>query len=399
MDQDLSTPLLLNIPIELRCRIYEAVLLLPIHDHLSLLSVCRQIHEEAFEYLFYRPIVFKSQHALSSFMHQHHARSLSLVRDVSLKLEDARVEDHLPVLARLAAGNLPFSSPDHPLHQEYQKLQKNLNNFKGMERFALLQPPPGRPIAPPDLVEETVKFVANTWPKLSSLTLMIDSTSLEPLARLRGLTSLQFTGFSLSDPTQTAKVLQSLPCLTHLHISGPPAPRRPWQTKGAGWGRRTYQSITSSTLAAMKTLRNFSISEIPIPGRNEPVFINQENLTTIRDQHATNLRHIRISTPMFLDQGTIRAIHEVLEMTHSLESVDMGWHGIDIISDVVDRMPSSITQMILAVDEITQIEARVERLRHSLEKYSKLRLVRLQVGEDFDDHSDWPRISAVVKIL
>lgn len=376
-------PYLLQIPFELRRQIYDVVLCLPARDHLSLLSTCRQIQNEAHIYLYRRHIVLNSQRALHLFVHRSSRAMLEQVTILTLRLEDARPEEHLPVLGQLANEGLPFGSPSHPLYREYQVIIRLLRQLPSVVDLSIL-PPKGRTsYPPPDLVEGVLNFTCMQWPSLSKFTFLLENVSLLFLSRLQKLTALHLTGFSLTSPRQTADILSRLPQLSNLCLTASEV-RPQYETKLAS-GRRIVQSFTSATVCQTSSLRSLSISEKLDRQREVPAFISHEILAAIRDQLAVNLIQLKIVASMALDKETVSDIGEILCAAQYLELVDIGWHNVEPSHEVLEMLPKSVTSVSLALPSSRWTESVVEDLRPSLDRLTNLQHLNLFVIDEERD--------------
>lgn len=373
-------PCLLQVPFELRRQIYDAILCLPTRDHLSLLSTCRRIHNEARIYLYRRHIVLNSQRALYLFVRQSGKAMLEQVTTLTLHLEDARPEEHLPVLGQLANERLAFGSPSHPLYREYQAIIMHLEQLPAVVALSIL-PPKGRTsYPPPDLVEGILKFACIQWPNLSSLTLLLENVPLTFLTQLREVTALHLTGFSPSNPQDAVEILSCLPHLSSLYLTGPEA-RPQYESKIAN-RRRIVHSLTSSTVRRTSTLRSLAVSEKLDRSRNTPVFMNSEMLGVIRDQLAVNLVYLKIAASMALDQDTITDIGNLLCAAQSLETVDIGWYNIEPGHEVLEKLPQSVTTVRVALPSSKCSWSTVGNLKPSLNRLIKLQRLDLCVIDE-----------------
>lgn len=366
--------MILQIPVEVRHQIYDVILCLPTQDHLSLLSTCRQIRSEAHAYLYRRHIVLTSQRVLYTFVRCSRESMLKQVTTLTLRLEDARPEEHISVLSQLANERLSFSSSLHPLFQECQRITGHLSKMPSITSLSLLPPRERARYPPPDLVEGVLDFACKQWPNLSSLSLLLDNMSLTYLRHFTKLNTLHLTGFSLSSPPEAAQILSSLSHLSKLSLTAPYA--RPMQEVKFFRGRRIVQSFVSSTVQHVGSLRSLAMSERLDISRDVPALVNHEMFIAARDLLAVKLTHLRIAAAMALDQAVISDIGEILKVARSLKVAEMGWHNLEP-NDVLAKLPESVFDVSIALPSSRCSSSTVKSLRPSLIGLPNLRHLNL----------------------
>ncbi|KAL9624145.1 MAG: hypothetical protein Q9160_001667 [Pyrenula sp. 1 TL-2023] len=366
--------MLLQVPVEVRHQVYDVILCLSTQDHLSLLSTCRQIHSEAHAYLYRRHIVLNSQKALYKFIRCSRESMLKQVTTLTLRLEDANPEEHIPILSELANERLSFGSSSHPLFQECQRITRHLSKMPSITSLSILPPRERIRYPPPDLVEGVLGFACKQWPNLSSLAFLLDNVSLNFLRHFTNLKTLHLTGFSLSSPHEAAQVLSGLLHLSRLSLTAPYV--RQQQESKVFRGRRIVQSFVSSTMRHVGSLRSLAMSERLDISRDVPAFMNHEMFVATRDLLAAKLTHIKIAAAMALDPDVVSDIGEILKAAQSLKVAEMGWHNLEP-NDVLAKLPESICNISIALPSGRCSSSTVEELRPSLEGLPNLRQLNL----------------------
>ena len=160
------------------------------------------------------------------------------------------------------------------------------------------------------------------------------------LPQMKGLRSLHFTGFSVSSPESTLELLNRLPFLEEVTISGPPPGLTVSQR--SGWGRLdVVQSMTPMVLSGLRPLKSFSICEARDPFRNgHAAFFTTDMIHAVHAQHAGTLQRLELTTDIILYGGVTSALAGLVEDLASICDLRLGWPNMDkqVLEDIPEKV-------------------------------------------------------------
>lgn len=343
-----NRPTLLGVPLEIRQKIYEETLIFPARDQLALLGTCKELLAETKEFLYRRPLIFKSQNSLFTFMQRADKPLLNrLATTLKIRILNISVDDARPWLSSIVEGTRLFDSPGHPLQEECDRITEALEHLSSIEDMTIYKAIGVDDSPPCDLYEGLFRWIKNNYTLLRKLTLEIHTMPLSFLPPLKALRSLHFTGFSVSTPETTLKVLNALPSLKELKISGPPPGLSVSQR--SGWARLDVtQSFTPTVLRGLRSLKSISICEVLDPSRSGfPVFISPEMLEALRLQHASTLQKLELTTNIELSANIVPGVVALFENSASMTHLRIGWPNMHL--HLLDHIPKIIKTIELPV--------------------------------------------------
>lgn len=379
---------LLSLPVEIRLQVYE-LLLEPHRTQVyyeatpSIISVCRQIREEAIPIYLSKHYYFTSLTKLIQWTSTGAPHLLQHVRDVSMTVDRGFLDE-------LNAEEKPnLQSP--PPSPSQQGLTFRL--------LKVIRRPSDRSATPDDSpagqrmgieVSRTLHALGNlriyrvhfdlsndmrfatqhrrflalltaSCPEIRDFTFSIYTVHLKFLEQFQHLRSFQFSGYSRSSPEETLQVLRNLRNLEALTLSTVPDPSRD--------GNRTHKqniffSINEHVIQGMWPLKSLSV----LRGiTNEP----SPALTMIGawKRHQKSLRKLYIWTNHSLG---VEQVMELLELTSGSTITDLTlWiPGKSEILDVSHQVPQTVKRGYRAVrcDGLTQDSFALKWIEHTESK-------------------------------
>ena len=203
------------------------------------------------------------------------------------------------------------------------------------------QNPPSR-----DFFESLCSWIQTDYAQLQSLRISVDHTSLRFLSGLRNLRVLDFSGFSVTQPTEMLDVMSRLTHLEELKIIGPLHGLRRRQRYGYQH-RLVVQSFTDSVLQGMKPLKKLTICEVAVSTHHEPTFLTEEMLKALYLTHRDSLRELTIYSKTSPDPSVESLLRAFLMSTRTLTKLSLGWPDTNI--SILDSLPVTLHHLKVAV--------------------------------------------------
>lgn len=363
-------PSFLGIPLELRQHIYEEMLQLPARDHIALLCVCKRVFHEGKEHFYHRPLNCDSQDALNLFVLRHAPDTLQQIQTLNVRFQEVDPALMQPALALLVAG-LAISSQQHPYFDEIERVTRSLTSMSNVKQLSIMRPierqqnPPSR-----DFFDSLCSWVQKHYTQLHGLTISVEHTSLRFVSHLRLLRTLEFSGFSVTQPEEMVDILSRLPSLDELRIIGPP--RGLCRRQRYGYQHRfVVQSFTDSVLHGMRPLKKLSICEFCVPTYDDPTFLTNEVLKALYLTHRDSIRQLTVHSETSLDPSVESLLMAFLMSTKTLTTLSIGWPGMNNL--ILDSLPIGLCHLTVTVSGLHSQQLFRNRLR-SLD--SRLRYLR-----------------------
>jgi hypothetical protein len=190
-------PPFLVIPLEIREQVYFDVVTDP-EQGTQLLRTCREILAEGHELLFRRPLIFRRQEALYSWLAHARHEHLHLVTSITLELQDIDLRPLLNTTTTTAQVSRSPRLQAWDLHeQEVQRLRQAMGRLPSVKSLILRASSERRSHLYRRYVGEVLELLNLVWPNLHSLSLEgnFHDQNLGFTTSLVELRSLSFDGF------------------------------------------------------------------------------------------------------------------------------------------------------------------------------------------------------------
>jgi hypothetical protein len=208
---------------------------------------------------------------------------------------------------------------------------KQLSILRPIDR---LRNPPSR-----DFFESLCSWIQKNYTQLQGLRISVENTSLHFLSDFRDLRTLDFSGFSVTEPEEILQILTRLQYLEELRIVGPTQGLRRRQRYGYQH-RFVVQSFTDSVLHGMRPLKSLTICEVSVPTHDAPTFLTEEVLSALYLTHRDSLRELSIYSETSPDLSVESVLRAFLISTTTLTKLSMGWPDMDI--SILDSLPVTL---------------------------------------------------------
>lgn len=150
---------------------------------------------------------------------------------------------------------------------------------------------------------------AKSTPFLQNLWSFTHLTHLDYLTHLRNLRSLTWTGYSLSSPQDTLRILGDLPYLDSMSLfRHPEVHDKDYDIVTAELYR--YQSFTADVLRGMRPLKSFEITHLSSTVNSD--LLTKDMMDALLTRHNETLIEIRVESDRLIDQGTFTALLKVI---------------------------------------------------------------------------------------
>ncbi|KKY18334.1 hypothetical protein UCRPC4_g05046 [Phaeomoniella chlamydospora] len=196
-----------------------------------------------------------------------------------------------------------------------------------IKRLALLKPFHESKTATCDVHGYILKWARQNYAGLESLRLDIEKCPLTFLSHFKSLRCFHFSGFSVTPPEETLRILNSLPQLQHLKITGPPQDHEFHQRSGYR-GQPIVQSITPMVLANLHPLRRISICELHDPFRDDAVLLSSAMLQSLTSTHSPTLESLSLTSNTTLSDPITYQINLLLTSSPSISTLDLAFPSL-----------------------------------------------------------------------
>ncbi|TKA65898.1 hypothetical protein B0A49_09933 [Cryomyces minteri] len=318
-----SHPHFLTLPLELREQVYRDVILTS-DSNVQILRGCRQIHAEAQQFVFKRPLAFDSQTELCQWLNRVDKRYLRHIDTLRFSVVEI---DLSPLL------ETSYYSPSTRLHwwdlyeMEAKELSAALQSLSNVRDLTISLPGSVDSRLVRDFYHALLDNLAHIFPKLEHLTLPGGQRSLEFVEPMRCLHSLRFNGYTDSRPIEPANVLSRMPHLTELQLFGPPYDMVDERFRGDKRPQGA-QPLSPEVLHHIRPLTSFAIFEEDRPWLEKPVYFNPPFLQALRSAHITSLKKLCISLDWTPDQDAQDLLFALLSDS-VVRDLTICWPGLD----------------------------------------------------------------------
>lgn len=349
-----QTPLF-TLPLELRQLVYRAVLTSPLHGA-ELLRTCREIHFEAREFLFERPLSFRSQVALFDWLSSVPQKYVDRVRELSLNIQDV---DLRSLLTASALVNHPGDPPrllTWDLYEaELDRLLHALKKLSNVQNITIRAISGRQSFLYREFLQKSLRVLGFLFPDLLNLSLEgnLHHQELSFLSAFTKLQAFSFDGFSASSPSETASVLSGLEQLTSLSLVSQSTMLTPDSRTSSSFTTRR-QSLTGGVVNTIDNLKCFSVTEI-IPVSAPTLFFTPEVLKSLHNHQG--LKVIRVCLSQAPDDETMAALEVFLENTH-IKTLELDWPQLD---------PHVLVTFSLIPDGLEELEIRAKSAADAFE--------------------------------
>ena len=218
----------LDIPTELRERVYDAVLNQNPSSLYNLILTNRQISREAQPYLFKQSLLFDGQSELHEWLRTVHPRFLPYVTNIQFKLHDIDPEEIVGALGKrlrrfgLSGSSEPMSDPyKQACDLELRRLQEAFQQLPRVTHLTILEITKADPQPPYRMLCHFFEMLVQSFPNLISLTSHEDSLPIGFVSPLHKLRRLRFPGIAPGRTQAVTKALSELPSLIELEVCRP----------------------------------------------------------------------------------------------------------------------------------------------------------------------------------
>lgn len=359
----------LDIPLEIRERIYELMLELPCHDHLNLLCVDRQIYYEAINSFYRRQLKIRSQDGLVGFVHHWPKSVLEKITNLQLRLEEISPKHMEQYVVATTIGD-STQIGRHPYLLEINRIMDTLSMFSSLMHVEVLGPSTPQKNLPSSIVMTTVLgLVVEHYPKLQSLALGIEQCHIDCIKGFTELKRLRLTGYSETSPTKTAEMLSNLTSIQELVIVGPP--KGLLMRQRHGFQTSICQSVNHQVFEHIRPLKRLTLVQVTDEGADTGVFLTSRVVKALFETHQTSLRVLNVSSSTTPTIPFVEYLSAFLLEASNIQELSLMWPNVE--TAFVDCVPNSVQSLEFVVSSTDQAQSIVERL--ALVRY-RLRCLR-----------------------
>lgn len=332
-----------TLPLELRQLIYGAVLASPLHGP-ELLQTCREIHLEAYKFLFERPLSFRGQVALFNWLPRISHEYLAQTKNLSLGIQDVELRSLLTDFSLIRHPGDPPRLLTWDLYEaELGKLCHTLRQLPNVQQITIRAVSGRQSFLYREFLQKFLIMLGSIYPDLLDLNLEgnLHHQDLAFLSNFSKLQAFSFDGFSASSPSDTGKILSSLDHLTSLALVSQSSMLTPDLHAHSGFSTKR-QSFTDSIVNKIENLKCFSVTEI-IPISASTLFFTPEVLTSLHNHQALKVMKICLSDVP--NGNTMAALESFLEHVH-IEILELDWPQLDPhILETFSLIPDSLKEL------------------------------------------------------
>jgi hypothetical protein len=310
------------LPLELREEIYKTVLSSPNHGS-DMLRTCHEIRGEAQKFLYQKPLIFRSQDRLHTWIKNTPRGQLAHVSEISLHAQDV---DLKPILSK-ASTKSQFVPSLHlftsGLYQaEVSKITQSLESLPKLKAITIRALSIQSSFLYRGFLTSILNALSTSCPQLLSLCLegSFHHQELHFLSALRHLESFSFDGFSASSPAATVQILANLHSLRNLSLFSEHALLAPISGALGGFTAKR-QSFTGEVVRTIRHLTSLSVTE-HIPTTSPTLFFTSEVLGSLHN-HKT-LKSLSINLLHHPDKAILDSLEDFLQIT-PIENLELDW--------------------------------------------------------------------------
>jgi hypothetical protein len=320
----------------------------------ALLRTCREIHGEAYKYLFRRPIILHSQQYFYTWIDDVAQPHLSDVTQILLNIEDVDLHPLLQPDVSTTSTHIPVRLLTWDIYEEdLERLRQAFTKLPDVKAITIRALPDRQSFFYRQYLTKVLEMLGSVYPSLRRLTLegYMHHQSLAFLSDIVNLQAFTFGGFSTSSAKETAHILANLVQLKRLSLvlqHMVPTSTRVGQSP-IGDKR---QSITREVVGSVKQLTAFSVTEQIYPAP-PTTFFTSEVLSALHTHEA--LVSLSISLCYTPNTETLQSLRDFLE--HSLiEELELDWPGLQRETmDMYALIPEGIKVVCLRADSATDV--------------------------------------------
>jgi hypothetical protein len=375
-----------TLPLELRELVYRAVLTSPVHCS-ALLRTCREIYFEAHNFIFERPVSFRSQVALFEWLHFVPQKHVDRVTELSLSVRDVDLRSLLTTSALVSHPGDPPRLLTWDLYEaELDRLLHTLKKFSNLRKLTLRVITGRQSFLYREFLRKLLRVLGFLFPDLLDLSLEgnFHHQELSFLPAFSRLQAFSFDGFSASSPSETATVLSGLEQLTSLSLLSQSTLLTPDSQTRSTFTIR-YQSLTGGVVNTIDSLKCFSVTEL-IPISAPTLFFTPEVLISL--QNHQGLRMIKICLSQAPNEETTAALETFLEHTH-IRTLELDWPQLDPhVLEAFSLIPRGLEHLWVrakSAADAFEIVWSIAESRHAGDLPDLIELVLLRSTQTYDD--------------
>lgn len=315
-----------GLPLELREEIYKTVLSSP-NQGSDMLRTCHEIQGEAQKFLYQKPLIFRSQGSLYTWIEQAPHELLTHVSEISLHVQDVDLKSILSNSSTSPQLVPPSQLSTSELYRsEVGRITESLKAVPKLKTITIQALSIQSSFLYRGFLTQVLEALGTSCPNLLKLCLKgsFHHQELHFLTALKQLESLAFDGFSGSSPAATVDVLASLNNLRNLSLVSEHALLTPTLGVHSGFPARR-QSFTGEVIRTIRQLASFSVME-QVPMTSPTLFFISEVLGSLHDHKTLKSLSIQLShTP---DTETLSSLEDFLERA-SIEHLELDWPDLE----------------------------------------------------------------------
>jgi hypothetical protein len=324
--------LFFSLPLELREEIYKSVLSSP-SEGSNMLRTCHEIRNEAHKFLYQKPLVFRGQEALYTWLEQTPRELVAHVSEITVHVQDVDLRPILCSAVLSSQFSTPSNLPTSELyHTEVGRLEQALKEMPKVKTITLRALSNQPSFLYRHFVSRILEVLGTSCPALVDLRLEgnFHHQELQFLMALTNLESFSFDGFSSSSPATMIRVLGSLNRLRNLSLVSERVLLTPNAGLHSGYTEKC-QSFTGDVVRTMRQLASFSVTE-HVSTSSPTLFFTSEVLNSLSEHKTLRSLSIRLSHPP--DMATLSSLEKFLERT-AIEHLELDWP--DLEPDILEQ--------------------------------------------------------------
>jgi hypothetical protein len=344
-----------GLPLELREEIYKTVLV-STNQGSEILKTCHEIRKEAQKFLYQKPLIFRSQERLHTWIRQTPRELLAHVSEITLHVQDV---DLKPILSQPSTSS-DFAPSSHLstsglYRAEVNRITVSLGSIPKLKALTIRALSVQSSFLYRGLLAQILDALSTSCPYLLSLCLggNFHHQELSFLSSLKQLESFSFDGFSASSPAETVKVLANLHNLRNLSLASEHALLTPTNGVHSGFTAKR-QSFTGEVVRTIRQLASFSVTE-QIPIMSPTLFFTSEILASLHN-HST-LKSLSIHLLYTPDRAILASLEDFLEKT-SIDTLELDWPDLE---------PDTLEQYRLLTGSLKVLWVRAKNMANAFE--------------------------------
>ena len=365
----------LKLPLEIRRHLYglhaSASLSRPSH----LLCSNKQIHAEARDSFYWRPLRCGSQYDLIKYVASWPDNVLRSITNLQLHVEGIRYEvmqDYFT--AALSANHV--GARKYPYLLEINQFTLALSRLASITHLQILRPAHKEKSMPSSIVmTQVLKWMAEHYPKLQSLRLDVEQCHIDCLGSFAGLKSLRLTGNSETSAVRTGDILGKLSNLEELTITGPPQALQTLRRHGCQ--TKIVQAVTHQVLERLPPLKRLTLIEKTVAKTDSAIYLTTRTIKALYEIHQESLRALSISSSTLPPATFVQFLAAFLLGTPNIEELSLTWPNLAMT--FVDCIPNSVQRLELAVASRGKAQFILDRLMLMAYRLRYLQVIKFHI--------------------